>query len=81
MRLHENKELFAKPDGWQTKDLSDSPLITNLSDTWEALQETYNKEMPDLAYKSIPTGGQIQASIRTILGIIETMNLRKFLEK
>lgn len=75
MRLHENKELFAKPDGWQTKDLSDSPLITNLSDTWEALQETYNKEMPGLAYKSIPTVGQIQASVRTILGIIETMNL------
>lgn len=68
--LSHDRKLFAKPDGWQTKDLSDSPLITNLSDTWEALQETYNKEMPGLAYKSIPTVGQIQASIRTILGII-----------
>ena len=68
--LSHDRKLFAKPDGWQTKDLSDSPLITNLSDTWEALQETYNKEMPGLAYKSIPTVGQIQASIRTILCII-----------
>ena len=28
------------------------------------------QEMPGLAYKSIPTVGQIQASIWTILGII-----------
>ena len=62
MRLHENKELFADAIQAASKGI--------LSDTWEALQETYNKEMPSLAYKSIPTVGQIQASIRTILGII-----------
>lgn len=62
MRLHENKELFA--------DAIQAASRGILSDTWETLQETYNKEMPDLAYQSIPTVGQIQASIRTILGII-----------
>lgn len=68
--LSHDREIFAKPDGWQAKEVSDSPLLAALPETWAALQETYSREMPDLAYKAIPTVDQIQSSIQAILDII-----------
>lgn len=68
--LSHDRAMFSKPQGWQDKDIADSPLLTDLNGTWSELQETYNKEMPDLAYKAIPEVGEILESIKTILSKI-----------
>lgn len=68
--LQHDRQLFANPEGWQTRDISHSPLIKDFISVWSDLQNTYNREMPDLAYKSIPTVDEIEASILTILDYI-----------
>ena len=68
--LAHDRQLFAKPDRWQTQDISDSPLVKDLPSVWAQLKNTYNREMPDLAYKSTPTVDEIEASILTIIDFI-----------
>lgn len=69
MRLHENKELFADAIVGLASGPYSSKRITGYAGHL-GLWPWLTQEMPGLAYKSIPTVGQIQASIRTILGII-----------
>lgn len=68
--LSHDRAYFDKPTGWQQRTISDSPLISNLHDTWHALQPTYLRELPDLAYREIPSVDAIENSIKTILGYI-----------
>lgn len=68
--LEHDREQFAKPDGWQQRALSDSPLLTNLHDTWALLSPHYASELPDLAYREIPSVDAIENSIKHILEYI-----------
>lgn len=52
--LQHDKEMFEEPTGWQTKSISDSPLIANFSIVWEQLKEKYRTELSALAYRPIP---------------------------
>lgn len=65
--LEHDRTYFDKPIGWQQRTLSESPLISNLHNTWHALQSTYLRELPDLAYRSIPSTENIETSMKTIL--------------
>lgn len=69
--LAHDRSYFDKPKGWQQRTLSESPLVSNLHDTWQALQPTYLRELPDLAYRDIPSAEMIEASIKTILDFIQ----------
>ena len=66
---HDRKS-FAKPDGWLNRSLEDSPLITNLHSTWNQLQLTYLRELPDLAYRDIPPADKIEQSMEQLLSYI-----------
>ena len=70
MRLYENIELFADAIVGLASGTYSSKRITGYAGHL-GLWPWLTQEMPGLAYtyKSIPTVGQIQASIRTILGI------------
>lgn len=65
--LEHDRQSFSKPDGWQHRPLSESPLITDLHATWLLLQPTYLRELPDLAYREIPSVNKIEDSINFIL--------------
>lgn len=65
--LDHDRHSFEKPDGWQHRSLSESPLITDLHATWLLLQPTYLRELPDLAYRDIPSVNEIEDSTRIIL--------------
>ena len=45
----------------------DSPIIKNLHSVWSTLSNVYARELPDLAYKEIPTIESIEESIRQLL--------------
>ena len=66
---HDRKS-FAKPDGWLNRSLEDSPLITDLHATWNQLQLTYLRELPDLAYRDIPPADRIEQSMEQLLSYI-----------
>ena len=68
--LEHDRQSFSKPDGWQTRPLDQSPLIVDLHATWQLLQPTYINELPDLAYRDIPSVGAVEESIATLLSLI-----------
>ena len=68
--LEHDRQSFSKPDGWQTRPLNQSPLIVDLHATWQLLQPTYLNELPDLAYRDIPSVDAIEDSIATLLSLI-----------
>ena len=67
--LTEDQERFKEPIGWQNKHLSDSPLLTQFSDVWKELEIVYEEELPELAYKTIPTADEVCESITQVLGL------------
>lgn len=69
--LKQDQERFEKPDGWRNKTISDSPLITDLHNTWLKLQPVYLQELPDLAYKEIPSVEDVENSVRAILNHLQ----------
>jgi len=52
--LQHDKEIFEEPTGWQTKSISDSPLIIDFPIVWGQLKEKYQSELSALAYRPIP---------------------------
>ncbi len=49
-----DKETFDKPEGWNNKPLKASPLLLDFPTIWESLKDTYNKELPGIAFSAIP---------------------------
>jgi predicted nucleotidyltransferase component of viral defense system len=52
--LQHDREMFEEPNGWQTKPVTESPLITNFPILWEQLKEKYQIELSSLAFRTIP---------------------------
>ena len=71
---HDQQE-FEKPDGWQSKAMNDSPLLTDFHEVWNNLKSQYLRELPDLAYQEIPTAEEIEDGLITILSTIEQQNV------
>lgn len=65
--LQHDREQFCKPDGWQSRPLSDSSLVRDWHNTWHALQSTYLRELPDLSYRDIPSADEIEQSMCGLL--------------
>lgn len=68
--LKHDQSQFSKPEGWQGKTIAESPLFTDFDSVWEHVESTYLSELPELAYKAIPSSLQIKESIRQILGML-----------
>jgi hypothetical protein len=51
--IHDQQE-FDEPQGWQTKTVKDSPLLTDFPYLWTNLRSTYQNELTPLAYSEIP---------------------------
>lgn len=74
MLLRHDREQFSKPDGWQNRPLSDSPLVRDWHSTWHVLLPTYLRELPDLSYRNIPPADEIEQSMRRILTAVESIH-------
>lgn len=58
--IESDQARFNEPLGWQSKLLSELPLLTSFDGIWEQLKGTYIKELPDLAYQNIPSEQEIK---------------------
>lgn len=74
MLLRHDREQFSKPNGWQNRPLSDSPLVRDWHSTWHVLLPTYLRELPDLSYRNIPPADEIEQSMRRILTAVESIH-------
>ena len=50
---HDQQE-FDEPEGWQTKTISDSPLVKDFHALWTSLRPIYQNELIPLAFSVIP---------------------------
>ncbi len=66
----QDQQRFDKPEGWQGKSIMDSPVIRNLHTVWTALSTVYERELPDLAYKEIPTIESIEKSMEQLFSYL-----------
>lgn len=72
--LSELKELFIhdqhqfdEPSGWKEKSIEHSPLLTSFEKIWKPLEVVYKRELPGLAYQSIPEATDIKDCFCRIL--------------
>ncbi len=66
----QDQQRFDKPKGWQNKSIMDSPIITDFHSVWTALGSVYARELPDLAYKEIPTIESIENSMKQLFSYL-----------
>lgn len=72
-----DKQQFSKPEGWQGRNLDESPLLSTLEDVWRKLEPVYQKELPELAYNKIPDSTQILESIHAILMYVRNNKIQE----
>ncbi|GHV40813.1 hypothetical protein FACS1894179_07970 [Bacteroidia bacterium] len=51
--IHDQQE-FNDPKGWQTRIITDSPMVINFPVLWDSLRNTYQTELANLAFTPIP---------------------------
>lgn len=69
--LKHDKEIFDEPENWQSKQLTESPLITDFINIWERLKETYNTELSALAFSEIPGEEKVSDSFKELIKLIQ----------
>ncbi|MDR1583041.1 MAG: nucleotidyl transferase AbiEii/AbiGii toxin family protein [Prevotellaceae bacterium] len=65
--LAHDKEAFDTPEGWRTKDIAESPLITSFPVLWENLRTTYQNELSALAFSEMPKEKEVAQSFERII--------------
>lgn len=68
--LKSDQARFKEPEGWTEKTLMDSPLVRSFDSVWDDLKITYSKELPELAYQSIPFPETVAESVKELLTLL-----------
>ena len=68
--LAHDRETFDKPEGWNTMEIEQSPLLSDFSNLWSNLKETYLKELPAIAFSTIPSEDAVAKSFKEIINHI-----------
>lgn len=69
--LKHDREMFEEPNGWQTKSISESPLVIDFSTLWKQLKEKYQTELSALAYRPIPNENDVAKCFERLIKRIE----------
>ena len=69
--LKHDREMFEEPKGWQSKSITESPLITNFESIWKQLKEKYQTELSALAYRPIPNEQDVAKCFSELIKRIE----------
>ena len=69
--LKHDKEIFDEPEGWNTKNLIDSPLVKDFNNIWGKIKSKYEQELSGLAYRAIPDEKVVARSFIEIMNLIK----------
>jgi len=67
--IHDQQE-FDRPKGWQTKTVSDSPLVKDFPALWVGLRSIYRNELTPLAFSKIPDEKEVEKTFGQIVNRI-----------
>lgn len=68
--VEHDRAMFAKPNGWQSRSIMESPLLNDFDTIWGILSQRYLFELPSLAYTTIPSQNEIAESMQYILRVL-----------
>ena len=68
--LAHDRQLFDRPAGWRDSPISASPLFVDVHSVWQKLQPVYMRELPQLAYKSVPTPEYVEHTMEKLIARI-----------
>jgi predicted nucleotidyltransferase component of viral defense system len=57
--LQHDRELFEEPNGWQSKSILESPLVSDFPTLWDSLKGKYLTELAAFAFRPIPDEAEI----------------------
>jgi hypothetical protein len=66
-----DRAMFEEPTGWQTKAISESPLVNDFSNLWKQLKEKYQTELSALAFRPIPDEKDVAKCFEELIKSIE----------
>jgi predicted nucleotidyltransferase component of viral defense system len=69
--LQHDREMFEEPKDWQTKAVSESPLVNNFSNLWKLLKDKYQTELSALAYRPIPNEKEVEKCFANLISRIK----------
>ncbi len=69
--LQHDREMFEEPKDWQTKAVSESPLVNNFSNLWKLLKDKYQTELSALAYRPIPSEKEVEKCFANLISRIK----------
>lgn len=67
----EDQSRFTEPSGWQNRKLMDSPLLKDFSSIWDSLEPIYESELPELAYRDVPSSEKVFASVSSLFDLLK----------
>jgi hypothetical protein len=67
--LAHDKEAFDTPEGWRTKEIAESPLVTNFPTLWESLRTVYQNELTQLVFSGMPKEEEVAQSFQKLIKI------------
>ena len=68
--LEHDRAIFNKPDGWNSREIGESPLLTDFEGVWFSLRETYKREIPATTFSGVPPENDVAESFKKLLGKI-----------
>ena len=71
--LAHDRDTFDKPEGWNTMKIEQSPLLSDFSNLWSNLKETYLKELPAIAFSTIPSEDVVAKSFEKIINNLSSI--------
>jgi len=69
--LQHDRVMFDEPQGWQSKSVAESLLITNFERIWKQLKVKYETELAALAYRPIPNEQDVAKCFSQLIKRIE----------
>lgn len=69
--LQHDRAMFEEPMGWQSKSISESPLVSDFSTIWEQIKEKYQTELSAFAYRKIPDENDVAKCFEELIKRIE----------
>lgn len=69
--LQHDRAMFEEPKDWQTKSISESPLVTNFSTLWVQIKGKYQTELSALSYRPIPDEKDVANCFEELIKRIE----------